>query len=165
MVLVVGTDTYVSLADCTAYHVARANDAWVDSPSDDAEAALRRATTSIDGRYRGRWPGRPTDGREQTLAWPRIGARDSDGQPIDTDEIPREVVSATCELALRELTSPGSTQPDLERGGQLKRLREKVEGIEREQEWPTSSPVGTTYSVVDDLLSGLLIPLGWLRRA
>ena len=108
-------DSYASLAAADAFHTARGNTTWTGA---DAlkEAALRRATAWLDGCYGQRWPGIPTYGRVQALDWPRTYAADCDGNAIDAVTIPPEVVTATCEAALRELVSPGSLSPDVTPG-------------------------------------------------
>jgi hypothetical protein len=108
-------DSYATLVEAAAYHAARGNATWTGADA-DKETALRRATAWVDGRYAGRWPGRQTYARVQALAWPRSYADDTDGNPVDPATIPPEVISATCEAALRELASPGSLSPDVTPG-------------------------------------------------
>lgn len=105
----------------------------------DAEAALIRGTQYIEGNYRGRWPGARVKYRGlQSLSWPRYGAYANNesrvnysalqlsggayadsaypfniGYLIQPNEIPIEVIYATCEAAIRELLIPGYLQPDL----------------------------------------------------
>lgn len=108
-------DSYATLAAADAYHADRGNAAWTGA---DAlkEAALRRATAWLDGRYSARWPGVRSFGRDQALDWPRGYAVDRDGYDINAAAIPAEVVHATCEAALRELVKPGSLSPDVTPG-------------------------------------------------
>src|SRR5262249_23781282 len=89
----------------------------------DTEAALIRGTTSLEAMYGTRWPGTRTHGRDQGLGWPRTGATDVDDNVIADDEIPIEVIEATIELALRELSSPGSPSPDLAQRGTVRHVR------------------------------------------
>lgn len=99
---------------------------------DEILGALIRATTYIDNRYRGRWPGVTLKGRLQALAWPRMGspqsfidqwgvqqflitatfATDADGNDIDSASVPREVVAACAECAMREVVAPYVLTPD-----------------------------------------------------
>jgi hypothetical protein len=108
-------DSYVTLSGADSYHAALGNTAWTGTDA-SKEAALRRATAWVDGCYAGRWPGIPVYARLQALAWPRSYADDTDGNPVDPATIPPEVISATCEAALRELASPGSLSPDVTPG-------------------------------------------------
>lgn len=113
MSLEVGVDTYASVVECMAYADSRGLS--FDSGA-DAETALRRATTWIDGQYGARFSGSKTDGRAQALQWPRTGATDAGGFAIPAEEIPVEIVQATCEAAIRELAEPGALSPDVTPG-------------------------------------------------
>lgn len=158
MAFEVGTNSYVSVADADAYHADRETTAWTSISGDAGkEAALIRATQYIDGRYAGRWPGSPADGRDQTLAWPRADAYDNDGELIDYAAIPREIVAATCEAAALEVATPGTLAPLLERGGKLKSLAVAVSGaVSRTQTWADGAPVRSTVTKIDDLLRGIV---------
>lgn len=112
---------YGTLESANSYHQARGNAAWAAGPDQGRTGALVRATDYIDGRYRvllasGRWasmfPGLRTEGRGQPNEWPRTGAMDYDGNAIQGDVVPDEVLRATYEAALRELANPGSLSPD-----------------------------------------------------
>lgn len=122
-------ESYVSVSDCAAYATARGL-TFPATPEDKAEAALRRATTWLDGTYRGSFPGRRKKGRSQALEWPRIEAEDVSGNPIADSEIPEEIIAATCEAAVRELAAPGALNPDVTPGKIKKRA--KVGDIEVE---------------------------------
>ena len=148
-------DSYVSVTDCEAYATARGM-TFSASPADDAEAALRRATAWVDGSFRARFPGRRRNGRGQALEWPRIGAEDQEGNAIADNEIPVEIVQATCEAAIRELAAPGALSPDVVMAQTLKSA--SVDGA-----------VSVTYAggggvdgqrpiatVIDDILSSLI---------
>lgn len=105
-------DAYASLAAALAYHAAMGNAGWASAVDADRETALRRATKWIDATYRKRWIGFRVNGRAQPLDWPQTGVFDRDGFAVDSTTIPDEVVNATCEAALRELTTPGMLLPD-----------------------------------------------------
>ncbi|GJE00556.1 DnaT-like ssDNA-binding protein [Methylobacterium isbiliense] len=169
-------ESYVSVAEACAYHLARRNDAWLDPevPDEFREAALVRATAFIDATYRDRFPGYRVQGRVQALEWPRVSAftlvpdngRSAAFLPgqdplfrsgvdaIPSTEIPREVVAAVCEAALRELTEPGSLSPDLERGGAIKRLAAGSVEIE----YAGGAPASTTFQAIGLALASLLLP-------
>lgn len=149
-------DYYGTLAGALAYHAARANEAWADAASDALrEAALLRASEWLDGTFRGRFPGQKTGLRAQVREWPRINAWDMEELPIPSDEVPREIESATYEAALRELVTPGGLSPDFVASEQV--VSETV------------GPISTTYRAnvdqndvrpvlhaVEDILSGLI---------
>lgn len=160
-------DSYVSVADADTYHTARGTAAWT---GEDAakEAALRRATAWLDGTYRSRLPGERRYDRTQALEWPRLSVYDSDGNPVDSDTIPREIVHATCEAAARELASAGSLSPDVTTADAVK--RERVGPMEVEYAGiPTATAKRPILTVVEDILSGLLMSVSagtrWLGRA
>lgn len=145
------SDAYASLDDAAAYASARGL-TFPASPAGPAEAAIIRATAAIDATYRARFPGQRTNGRAQSLEWPRKCAGDAEGNPIGSDEIPQEIISATIEAAVRELASPNSMLPDLERGGGIRSLQAGSVRIE----YGANASAQTVYSIIDGLLSGLI---------
>ena len=144
-------DSYVSVDDAAAY-AAKKGLSFPASPAEPAEQALRRATAWLDSTYRIRFPGAATD-VWQSLEWPRAGVIYR-GQPLDEDVIPQQIKDATCEAAVREMAEPGSLAPDLERGGAVKRL--KAGSVE--VEYADGADLTTTFTTIDGLLSGLLLP-------
>lgn len=149
------SESYAAVADCAAY-ATKFGKTFPASPVDAAEAALRRGTARLDGKYHSRFPGCRTNGRDQGLEWPRVGACDAEGYAIASDEIPQEIIDACCELAIIELADPGSLSPTVTPGQIEKRI--KVDTIEVEYAATSTSvydqrPVPT---VVDDILSSLL---------
>lgn len=157
---------YGTLEDADSYHQARGNAAWAAGSEDARTCALIRATDYIDGRCRvllasGRWasmfPGVRTAGRGQPNEWPRTGAADYDGDPIQPDEIPDEVERATYEAALRELVAPGSLSPDYVASEAV--TKEKVGPIEVTYAEATvggQPPNRPAVPVIDEVLAPLL---------
>lgn len=109
------SESYAAIANIAEY-ASKHGLTFPASPAGPAEAAARRATAWIDGTYRSRFPGERKNGREQALEWPRVNAYDDSGNEIEDDEIPAEIVIATCEAAVRELASPGVLSPDVTPG-------------------------------------------------
>lgn len=144
-------NSYTTESAADSYFEDRGITDWTDS-SGDKEGALIRATAAIDATYRGRFPGYKANAREQALEWPRQLAYDVEDNLIDGNEVPVEVVNATCEAALRELLSPGSVLPDLERGGSIKRL--KAGSVEIE--YGANASPQTTFQLINGILSGIL---------
>lgn len=147
-------ESFVSVADADTYHSARGNSAWADGTTAEKEEALRRASTFLSNSYP--WAGYPVNARTQLLAWPRYDVVDQDGNPVASDEVPREVVNATYEVALRELATPGSMNPDVTLADKVK--REKVGPLEVEYanadvSANASRPILT---IVRDMIGGLL---------
>lgn len=106
---VTGADCYASLDDCIAYAVAVYGSS-LNGNTADKEAAIRRAVNYLDGI---KWKGTRTNGRSQSLAWPRADMVDADGNDIANDEIPSELIKAQHELARAEFISPGVLSPQL----------------------------------------------------
>ncbi len=149
---VAGATSYASEDDFDTYTEDRNYTVTVG----DTETALIRATQVLDATYRKRFPGTRTNARSQNLEWPRTNATDDAGNEIAVDEIPVEIIDATCELALRELASPGSTMPDVDRGGQPRRL--KAGSVEIE--YGANATAQATFSLIDGILDGLLAGTG-----
>ncbi len=118
----------------------------------DAEAALVRATAWIDNTYRTRFAGWQVRLRAQALQWPRIGVYDLNGIYVATDSVPIEIVQATCEAAIRELTEAGSLAPDLDRAGNIKELAAGSVHIV----YGANASAQTTFQIIDGVLAGLL---------
>lgn len=157
-------DSYVTLADAGAYATAKGLTFPVaGGATTAAEQALRRATTAVDAVYGPRFPGAPAS-VTQALEWPRSGVTFR-GEDVPDDEIPRQIVNATIEAAVRELAEPGSMNPDQER--RLKSL--KAGPVELE--WESGSPVESNFSVIEGILAPLLgvkpgnTSVGFLERA
>lgn len=89
------SESYVTVAECTAYHVKHGGTAW--EVIDDQEAALRKATQYLDSVYQ--WRGYPVFST-QALKWPRLGVV-VDGYELPSDEIPAKLKAACCELAAK----------------------------------------------------------------
>lgn len=143
----------VELAD--AYHVTRGNAGWTGTEQAKTQA-LQRASDWIDTTYRGAFPGYKVGRRDQEREWPRYDAVDAAGDAIPVDEVPSEVLHATYEAALRELSSAGSLMPDFVPGAAIK--REKVGPIETEYLGGTSATsVLPVLTIVDRMLAPLLV--------
>lgn len=145
---VVGANSYATEDDFDTY----TEDHGYTVTVGDTEAALVRATTILDGIYRKSYPGTRTNGRTQYLQWPRTLATDAEGEEIADDEIPQEIIDATCEIALRELASPNSVLPDLERGGSIRSVKAGSVAIQ----YGDAAPNVTTLQIIDGILGPLI---------
>jgi hypothetical protein len=124
-------DAFVSVADCDAYCEARGLTDWTgaaDSPASIKEAAIRRATAHLSTGYP--WMGLRRRGRLQALAWPRTDIVDREGYSVAFDALPIELVQACCEIAAREVATPGFMTPDVVMIDRVR--REKVGSLETE---------------------------------
>lgn len=161
---------YGTLVGADAYHEARLNTAWTgvaSSPADAKEAALLRASVWVDGSYGAKFSGVRSDGRDQSREWPRTNATDAAGNAIPTDEVPVEVLNATYEAAMRELTTPGSLSPDYTPSQGVK--QETVGPISVTYRDGTGSQVRPVATVVDDIMRSLVGRISgnviWAMRA
>ena len=80
----------------------------------DIQAALIRSTQWLSESHR--WIGYRTRGRNDTrgfqaLEWPREGVWDREGNYVQHDEIPKEIMQATAEAGWHELITPHLLQP------------------------------------------------------
>lgn len=149
----VDAESYISVADANTYHTGFGNSAWT---GDDAlkEQALRRATRFIDGLYSRRWVGL-RNSQAQALDWPREYAYDKDEFLVPNGTVPTAVKRATAEAALRELQSPNSLTPDLERGGQVESESVSAGPVSSDVTYRPDAPVRPILTVLDDLLHRL----------
>ena len=104
---------YGTLQGWKDYAAARAQADVAAASDDDLEAALIRGSVALDAMYRSRYLGSKAGGRAQQDAWPRLNVTDRNGNQVPDNEVPFEVEHSAYEVALRELTAPGSMSPDL----------------------------------------------------
>lgn len=140
------SESYISVADATAYHTARGNAAWALLTTAQMEAAARKATDYMRQVYRSRWKGYKVN-ENQALDWPRYDV-EVEGYAVDSDIVPTEVKNACAELALR--ASAADLNPDLTQGV----LSEQVGSIQ--VTYDKASPQFTRYRAIDAILSPYL---------
>ena len=150
MAIIVGTDSYVSVADADTYLLDRNNSVWAAAAAEDKEKALRFATEYIDGSYDGRWIGEHPGASSQVLAWPRNGAVDSEGRSVTG--IPQRAADATARLALDALSDFLSEAED--RGGRISRAAVGPLDVS----YFRDAPAGTAFPYLDLMLKPLLTP-------
>lgn len=145
--VVTNANSYVSVAFADNYfEIDEIYFATWDAMSDaEKETRLRWATRVLDQKVI--WRGTKTD-VDSALRWPRTGVRDRDGNTIDDDEMPVQLMEVTCELAkFLETTDPTTSQG----GDALKRIA--VDVIEIEYQDGTSQPEAPP--IFNQLLRGL----------
>jgi len=153
-------EAYASIAVADAYLASVGNTEWVgltaeakEAALEAKEAALRRATSWLDGKYRSFFNGAKVNGRNQALEWPRTNATDAAGAAVTG--VPIEMVRANAVAASREAVTAGALTPDTDRSVQVK--RQKVDVLEVEYfEGAEATIGGVTVTEIDNLLSGLL---------
>jgi hypothetical protein len=149
--IVADANSYVSYDYALAYHALRGNSAWAAGDSTEKQYAIIRATQAVDSIYKGKWKGTQTEYGTQELEWPRQDV-DVNGTELDDDLIPTALKKAVCEAALRELASANSMTPDLERGGEIKRVKADVVEVE----YMDGANSTTTFTAIDGLLADLV---------
>jgi len=156
-----GADALASLAFVDTYHSSMGNTAWTGDDTIVKEPAIRRATAFLSNSYN--WKGNRVNGRDQALAWPRAGVVDQDGYGIGSNEIPTELQNAVAEIALRELVTPGTMNPDFTQSAMVK--REKVASLEVEYLNSSTSADAQrpVLLVVRDMISQFLVNGGTNR--
>lgn len=160
---------YGTLAGADAYHLAAGNAAWTGADGVKL-AALVRASQYADalalrqrknGSTYTMFGGVKAAGRDQLLAWGRIGAYDIDGTPIPDGVVPIEMEHAAYEAALRELVQPGYLSPDYVPAQVIK--REKVDVLETEYmgaSGGTENPQQPVATLVRNIIAPLLVAWG-----
>lgn len=112
---VANADSYISVADATAYFGTRLySTAWSEASAEDKEVALIQAARTLDNYVS--WFGLKSD-PDQTMQWPRIGIYElqnvngveTDVELIDT--VPTVVIQAQCELAIYLLGGDKTSLP------------------------------------------------------
>ena len=125
--LVVGTNTYITLAACETYLEGSINTTSWDAASDDEKNRfLVSATRMID---RQEWVGEKVVA-SQALDWHfRSGVTDQDGNEVADDAVPGFIEDGTCELA-NAFASDSSIQESADTGDNTKSLKAGSASIE-----------------------------------
>ena len=120
----IGGNTYEVYGDVAAaedYMVARlGSEAWMCASANDRAKALVSATRMLE---RTSWQGDPTGVLGQVLAWPRTGLLDKEGDALDDQTVPQEVVDASFELALKLLEDAELQDQVSAESSNIKRLK------------------------------------------
>jgi len=157
----VDAESYVDETDADAYHAAFGHAAWTGT-SPEKEAALRQATQYIDTVGQKRWIGVRRES-DQALDWPRTGAQDDDGYVRPWDEVPPEVIKATCEAAMRALTE--TLLPDVADNGTIASESKTLAVMSKSVSYLGGKNPLKRYTIVEKLLAPLLTMAGALYRA
>lgn len=143
-------NSYVTADYADAYHAAKGNADWAAATTDAKEQALIRASAFLTNAYV--WQGQKVNRRAQALAWPRYGMSDKEGWPVLPQEMPHEVLDACCEIALRELTEPGTMNPDVVEAEKARRLKAGSVEIEYANFQVSPQASRPTLLIVNDLI-------------
>lgn len=154
-------DALVTLAVFQSYCAAMGHD-LTDYTEPQQEQAIRGGTIWVEGigaisdRLPTRWPGVKASAT-QRRTWPRSGATEVDGTAIAGDTIPAAVQDAVCEAAFYDLDNPGVLHTQITPAEAVK--QEKVGPLSITYQDPQAAgDLRAMLSVVDDLLSAILIP-------
>lgn len=152
--IVVGAETYASVAFADSYFTKRSNTTWPDLDTDVKEGALRNSCRYLDQAYS--WIGQRR-AIQQPLQWPRYLTNTLRSVGIDLnqlvvgyDTVPQLLKEAQCELALLSLDGP--LVPSIDRDGMIKRA--KVGSLEVEYE--QGAPGRKTYRYIDLLVKDII---------
>lgn len=145
---VTGAESYISVAAADTYFTNRGNATWAALATDDKEAALRKATDYMEGRYR--WRGeRVADG--QALSWPRDCVY-AFGYLVDSNVVPERVQRACAELAVR--ASADDLSPDL-----TAQVKQEIVGP-ISVTYADGARQATSYKAVDAMLAPYVYGIG-----
>lgn len=152
-------EAYASVVEADAYFSALGNTAWTGSDS-VKEIALRKATQYLEATYRGRWRGTKATGT-QALSWPRYDV-EIDGWCLAYDTLPKALKDATCELAVRALSS--DLIEDESEPGSISSESVKVGPLEVSTAYTAGKSAQSDYPLVTGLLRGLVFASGTILR-
>ena len=160
--VIAGANTYQSLASISTYCSDMGYTAWASLSTANQTSAVFRGMAYIESKsYKGM---RTSSGsgfgssENQVLEWPRAYVYDRNNALIYNNVIPRNLKKALSEAAYREGQSVRSLQPDLVRGGRVK--RKKIDVLETE--WTSGAPVQNTLTIINGYLQGYIFAGGSL---
>ena len=128
------------------------------------EQALIFATQYLDSVYVPRYLG-TIFSDEQRLYWPRAGVDLNNGRLLATNELPRELLDATAELALKAVDGSDIFSSDSDDNGVVSERAVKVGPLSERLKFIGGSEPIKKYRKVNDILWNILRPAGEVRRA
>lgn len=136
--IVANANSFVTSAEVLSHALLTGqNAAWTALTSLAQEQAIYRASQTLNG-YEKRFLGCRVSSR-QTLTWPRYGAV-VNGYELSSNQIPREIKQAACELALREVTARATMPDEIVTGGSITEEAREVGPLKTRTKY--SSPKG-----------------------
>ena len=149
-------NAYISYADANTYWENHGNPSdWTDEDQSAREEAIRIASQYLDAVYKLQWKGTRCE-QDQALDWPRAGGYDSDGYAIESDEVPRAVEQACCELALLHITETDGLLPNLEDPGTVSAYSVKVGPVSESTRWSGGKGEFKEFSIVERILTPVI---------
>lgn len=148
-------NSYISLAEADAYHLAYNNLDWAGS-DEDKEQALINACRAMELLYGPRYKGH-TNNAVQSLLFPRYSFRDNYGRLVAHNEIPKSLRDAQAEIALLALNG-NDIFPSLDDKQFLKKKSTTIDVIKQDLEYvgnvPTEIYIG--FRKIELILAPLL---------
>lgn len=149
---VANANSLITYSEVSAYATLVGNTAWAAATELAQEQAIYRVMRWFRSKERS-MKGRRT-WTTQALAYPRQGVW-AYGREIDYNEIPLELKQALMEGALLEQATQNILQPSRETN--IKRIRKKLDGMEKEIEYDGPGEVGAiSLPTVNQLMSDFL---------
>lgn len=141
------SNALISVAFADDYHTLRGNAAWTGVQA-VKEAAIVRATDYLCNRFN--FLGDKYN-EDQALEFPRV-------YDSDEAEMPVKMQQAVAEYALRALTARLAPDPEVDTGGKVTYVREKLGPLEEETHYSESGSVSVLlpYPEADMLLKNLV---------
>jgi hypothetical protein len=99
--IVPDANSYVDLAYADAYFTTRRVADWATLTDDEKEGALINATDFVEITYGSNFKGEQVRPYEQALAFPRVGVWIAPNVELPSDEIPKRLKDAVCDLAFK----------------------------------------------------------------
>ena len=131
-----------------------------DYTNDQINSAIVRATFYLSESFQ--WKGQRVNGRRdregfQALAFPRHDIVDREGHYVDDDEIPREVLWATAEIAFQELREPNAiASPTFDQNKIVQQVRAGSAQVTFDTDKVSASGVRRKLPIVADLIGEFL---------
>lgn len=130
--------------------------AWSGATEVRQEIAIKNATQWLDATYGLQWLGRRSE-QLQRLDFPRRSIRDKDNFLIASTTMPRRLLEACVELALRDITETNGLMPDVtSTASNIKRELKQIGTLKKDIEYFGSKDVQTTFSIVQQLVDELI---------
>ena len=166
--IVANADSFVTLKELSDWAIRVGKDELLTEHVAYAEPALKVAALYLNNNYRRTFQGKVVEA-DQSLPWPRSGARDDLGTTIANTVIPANVKNAQCQLALdalQNLKNGAASTPTLDAsvglqsgGRAVKSQKVAIAGaVERVTVYENASgtPTAPVYTQAFNLLAPLV---------
>lgn len=161
--VVASAESYLSVSAADTYFAAHGAPATWTGATSVKENALRMATQYLDAVYGGRWRGDRFDD-DQVLDWPRENV-EIDGVEVEETPLPRVLREACAELAHRHLTETNGLFPDIEDTGTVTSESVSAGSVSDSTTWSGGKGKYKRFSMVEALLSRILLPVNRAIRS